>query len=355
MYIEADQPQRAVDYLRPHLTANPDDVAALCLVSSAHLSLGERELSYAAAHRAVSLAPTAEHGWRLVAYSAAALGNRDEAVSAAIRSVDLAPQSWETHFTVAAVDNQLEIASARTRAAAEQAVRLAPENALCLVMLGDTELGLRQRAAARSAYEEALRLDPTNSTARNNLATTRIGPGAFTLSAGTAAAQFIDDVRVDPTSALSMHNLRVSVTHATLTVHRIVWIFFVAAHITFLPALSGGLLGDPPHGPPVRWAIAALSTITLIAYGHALRRQLRHRLRMFIDTARDFNRRLTAWVIAIASAYAFLLAAAVAPAPYFRAAYAITLVSLVAGMLQSVAIKRQLEKELASVERTMWA
>jgi Flp pilus assembly protein TadD len=346
MHIDTGRDAEALRVLAPHLALHPDDPRGLALAASAHIALGEFSVAKSEAARATSLAPQESWIRRVFAITLAKAGEHDAAVAAAGDAIRLAPHDWSSYHCRAIVDVVANRVTLETLAIANRAVALNPTSPDVHLLIGDIAMNRRDRDMARAAYSEALRLDPSSAIARNNLATMARGPDR----AGKAAATFMDIAASQPGLALAVHNVRVTVTQATSTLHLIVWLHWVIAYAAFSPVVAGVGVSDPTYGPALRIALAVSATIALTIYVLRLRAALGARFGSFFRTIGHFRRRLATWLIAIATVYVLLIAAACMPPPWFRVAYFSCLVALVVGTVNSARINKSLKADSAALD-----
>jgi tetratricopeptide (TPR) repeat protein len=113
------------------------------------------------------------------------------------------PNVWAAHSQYALIDIEIHAVTKWTVEAAQEGVRLAPEEPMAHAIAGDVHLTLREVRSAAAAYREALRLDPNHSHARHNLAVaerSRVG------TAATGSA-FADVLGMSPDFDLAARNI----------------------------------------------------------------------------------------------------------------------------------------------------
>ncbi|MBR7825048.1 tetratricopeptide repeat protein [Actinospica sp. MGRD01-02] len=151
------------------LAARPNSPVALRLLARCHMALGEHREAVRIARAAVAADPGAEYGFRILSMALRRIKHHREAADAAAEAVRLAPHEWRAFSALA--QSLYRVNRGRALAAAEEARRLAPQNAephyLCGALLAT--LGYRQDEA-RAAYLRALEIDPQHLPSLNGLA-----------------------------------------------------------------------------------------------------------------------------------------------------------------------------------------
>jgi tetratricopeptide (TPR) repeat protein len=187
----------------PQLVLSPDDAEGL--VQAADLALDRR--AYAESIRLTEqvLSQHPRHFNAQVTRARALAAHRRwrEARLAAEELRRQHPNVWAAHSEYALIDIEIHAVTKWTVEAAQEGVRLAPEEPMAHVIAGDVHLTLGEVRSAASAYREALRLDPNHSHARHNLAVaerSRVG------TAATGSA-FADVLGMSPDFDLAARNI----------------------------------------------------------------------------------------------------------------------------------------------------
>jgi tetratricopeptide (TPR) repeat protein len=163
------RPAEALEPLRHAAALDPSDPRPLCMISAAHIRLGQPEEALRAATDAVTREP--ELGWahRLRATSLHKLGRAREAKEAALEAVRIEPEEPNA-YVVLSEALQASGDEAGALAAARHAVALNPEATVTHNALGNILLKHEQPEAAEAEFRAALAIDPEDSIALNNLA-----------------------------------------------------------------------------------------------------------------------------------------------------------------------------------------
>lgn len=186
------------------LAAQPDDPAALCVLSRAHLGAERLPEAYQAAVRAVAVEPASLPAHLLVSLAASGGGDHHTALAAADEAVRLDPEVAVSHLTRARA--LLGLGWLREAAeAARQGVRLAPHDPAGHNTLGAALHQARDRKGARAAYEQALRVDPSYALTHSNLAQLDLERRRL----GRGARGMVTALRLDPQDRLLQANLDV--------------------------------------------------------------------------------------------------------------------------------------------------
>lgn len=210
LLLEAQRATEAREMLAKALAAEPDNPQALALLAHACSRLGEPEEQARAAGRLIAVAPESAEGHRYYSLAVRSLGRHDEALRHGRRAVELSPHRCCAHLALAWAlatkpgrRGRRETLSAASQAAsragelsggcwdahyaqavvalrrgrayeAEQslraALRLEPECAPALKLLGDMRLHTDRPIAAARLLVATLVADPTEHAARDDLA-----------------------------------------------------------------------------------------------------------------------------------------------------------------------------------------
>jgi tetratricopeptide (TPR) repeat protein len=253
-------PAAALRLLAPYLAAEPDDWYALCLAAQALLALKNCEESLRLSRRAAEVNPTNDWPIRLQAVAHRDLGNPIAAAQAARQSVSANPGNWQTHYLVAHIDLRTDNVGPDTRAAAEQARRLAPDQPDTHNIVGQVALAMHRSRRAVRSFEQALRLDPENALARHELARAHLR--RFRIAKSVTGLLAVG--RLDPTLAQTRVNLHiiaikvVALLHLTILTACVLSPFSAraSAALVLLPVL-GALLWAYRRGGPALLRVAA--------------------------------------------------------------------------------------------------
>lgn len=151
-----------------------DPMNARAHMSLAHASLvaGRRNEAINAAGVAAAIHPEWEWPHRLMAVAYRGQGKkfRKQERAAAEQAVKLAPEYAEGHYTLAESLRHDRRTRHRAFAEAERAVALSPEDDTAHLTLGNVHLSDGNVVAAEQAYRSALAIDPESPSARTNLA-----------------------------------------------------------------------------------------------------------------------------------------------------------------------------------------
>ncbi|MBO1756239.1 tetratricopeptide repeat protein [Allobranchiibius sp. CTAmp26] len=203
VFVEA---RRWADALRV-LTSTPLDASsadAFCLVGQCHLGLNQIDAVIEAAHHALALQPDCEWAYRLLSLAYTKRNQLAMARDTADKAIRLRPNLWLTHTQRAKVDADSRDITDAGRAAAQTAVRLAPDRAGAHILLGRITLQDRHVKLAATHFLEALRLEPDNAVARNNLAVAQLRHRRVV----AATRNFVAALSMDPTATVFADNLR---------------------------------------------------------------------------------------------------------------------------------------------------
>lgn len=209
LLVSAGRPREAIPLLERALAAAPDDAAALCQLSLAHLHLGDRARQLEVAERAVAADPEGEWAHRLRCDALGALGRRSEAVEAARRAVALAPREPLALLCLVnalrATAHHWEEASAR----AEDLVALAPARGSAHEARALVALGRGRLAEAEAGMRRALALEPETASFHNNLGLALLRQGRRE----EAVAAFERAAQIDPALEVAQRNLSIGLRH----------------------------------------------------------------------------------------------------------------------------------------------
>lgn len=168
LLLELGRLAEARSEVERHLAQHPDDAEgwachALCLRRD------DPATAEASAARAITLRPDSAWVHMVMARVAGETGNRHVSIPAARRAVALAPDNAEAHSLLA---EELRCRVRRRREAmrsAQEALRLAPDDADVWLTVGNVHLALGEVGQAEQAYREVLAREPDNAAALHNL------------------------------------------------------------------------------------------------------------------------------------------------------------------------------------------
>lgn len=176
--LEANRPQQARELLARLIAADPTSAQAWLAMARACGELGDYETQLAAALQVLDLEPDSGDGMILAAYASVELRSFAQARSFADAAVRTMPDDWYSHAVLAEAASAGPPRDLRVaRAAAAQAVRLAPHIADAHVVQGNVEFNAANPQAAKRFYLRALELDPQSTTAREMLGVAHLNQG----------------------------------------------------------------------------------------------------------------------------------------------------------------------------------
>jgi cytochrome c-type biogenesis protein CcmH/NrfG len=266
-YLELNRPADALRVLASELASNPDNVRCLLLAGQAHLAANPgrhgAKFAFTPVQHAVELDPNNARGWQLLAEVHTRLGAHSKARKAARAGQRLAPSSVAAHTSVVNADVAAKKITRRTRTAAAEALRLAPQSQQAYFTAGYLAQNEGKFRKAAKYYRQALAIDSTYRPAIHNLALIAVGRGDM----GRAVAAFAGLLSTDPTYAIALRNLRV-VARITLTMADLLLAFDVVLAGTFFRSLSNSLTIINPAVAPVGMTYRAIAAA--VAVGGAL-------------------------------------------------------------------------------------
>lgn len=201
-FLDIGRYRESIPLLHQALGFDPEHSEILCMLSYAHLSLDEYKPALEWANKAVAQEPTQEWGHRLRSVIFMRTRQPRQALDAALTAASLSPDATFTLSNLAEAQvccNQLKEAEAsvarllavapeeglahRTQAyvcvyqkkyaeaeaASRTSLRLDPENARALRLLGDALRGQKRLREAVESYAESLRRTPTSGETRKAL------------------------------------------------------------------------------------------------------------------------------------------------------------------------------------------
>jgi tetratricopeptide (TPR) repeat protein len=232
--------------LGEYLAKKPQSAPGWCLLARCCAEAGAAEEMRMSAAAAISYDPHLAEAHRLHAYGLLLTGNPVESVLAAEETVRLAPDQW-TSLLVLATANRVSNQYRAGLNACVEALRLAPDEPTVHVEHGILLADLAQPDAARAAWRRALDLDPTNAEALARLADDDAAIGAYGNAAagfGAAAADQPDRTR---TSERALEEARNTLWYAT-DAYLVAWTVVITG-LSIAFGIEPGQHG-PIHDPP---------------------------------------------------------------------------------------------------------
>jgi len=177
IYLKDKSYERAIEALDGYLRGHPDDIQAIQLLASVHLSQGR----YARAAQLTddALKKRDDPALRgLLGRSLFGIGKLPDAVAQLEAAYKKDPGQWQTGAMLAS----LYLGSAQTERAmalAEQLIKAQPQNAGLYNLLGAARYQKGDAPGARAAYEQALKLAPDVTATQINLARLEIEQKAY--------------------------------------------------------------------------------------------------------------------------------------------------------------------------------
>ncbi|MFC7247724.1 tetratricopeptide repeat protein [Catellatospora aurea] len=320
--LAVGRPDSAGQILAGVLGRHPDNAAALCLLAIVESRRGDHRAMLRAADAAVAAEPSSDWAHRLRSTALRHRCRPPEAREAALEAVRLAPDNWACHVVLADSEllDETVVGVESAYLAASRAVELAPDVPDAHLTLGRVHAAAFDPAYAQACYEQALALDPQHVAARNNLAVEQLRTGRYTAGGRT----LIDALAQDPQHVLLHRNLGQAV-HAWL--HRLAdgavlaWLCWAAVLLTGSPRaerIAGGALAVLVAAG-AGWSYARLPT--------AMRRLVRRP-----PTRAEYGR-IVAWAC-VAVPFVALLLRPVASTPAGRGVAAgVTLLAVIAAFV----------------------
>jgi tetratricopeptide (TPR) repeat protein len=193
-YMEARNYRRAEEVLRSALVHYPHNARLLTELARAQHFLGDNDAAAQGLEDALAHAPEDAYAMRIYAAVLDALGRRRDGLKWARKAVDAAPFDHTMHYEYARLLASSSHDPASALPVAQEAVRLAPNDADSHDLLGNILGMLGRWDESTAAHEEALRLQPGNARAIHNLAVNR----ANRRNLSGALAGFTQAGRLDP-------------------------------------------------------------------------------------------------------------------------------------------------------------
>jgi Tetratricopeptide repeat len=165
---EIERWKEAIPLLLQFLAQNPQNYQANCNLSLCYYHLDEFDKALDFAERAIAADPEEEWGHRLRSIVLSKLGKKKESLKSAEEAVRMAPEQAYSLQTLAFSYLELN----QTRKAKQIGERMRenfPESDATFFVLGNIHLQSGNPYEAENCFREALRFNPNNSLARNNL------------------------------------------------------------------------------------------------------------------------------------------------------------------------------------------
>ena len=162
----------AVTEARAAIGVDPTNARAHMSLAHTNLMANRHADAVFAASAAIAIQPDWEWPHRLMAVAYRSQGKkfRKRELAAAEQALRLAPEYAEVHYTMAETLRHNRKTRKRAYDEAERAIELSPEDDTAHLTLGNVHLSDGNVVAAEQAYRNALALDPGSESARSNLA-----------------------------------------------------------------------------------------------------------------------------------------------------------------------------------------
>ncbi len=231
----------ALGCLGPVLAATPDDGDAHVLASRAHLRAGRADRAWSHAATAARLDPRSLEARVALAFALADRGNPTQAAVEAEEAIRLAPWHPAGHVALTAAGMNQKAHTARTRAAAREALAPGPHDADLHVLAAQSHMyngrpwvRRSDRRAARGLLGQALELEPGHLGARAELATLQaMGASPFASLRGHATV-----LREDPHHTESHERITFALKRLPFFAHFASWFVWLA--LGRLLSVTGG-------------------------------------------------------------------------------------------------------------------
>jgi Flp pilus assembly protein TadD len=306
MLLEARLFERARDLARSRLATAPSDPDAHLVAAAACFELGDGRACAEHAAAAIAADPRSAEGHRLLALALARTRDFDRARAVAAYAAELDPQWWTTHALVAIV----ELESPHPRLdlalrAAQEAVRLGPQEAGAHHVLGLVHLRSRRRGPAESALRTALAIAPQDSEIRWSL--------GEVLLQGRKAGQAIDEFAQlaveDPRQRAHVHNVLVSLGNSL----RFVYFAVIVPYVLAVRFLARMVEDDSTTVRVLLILIVIASIVVLYALTRRFVRRVHTSWRSLLRLAQVEDRTLLVWLALIGVVLATEFVAALVP------------------------------------------
>jgi Flp pilus assembly protein TadD len=243
--LQAGATQKALEIATRVLATEPHDIDALLVVAAARRRLGDIPGSMSAIESALHLAPESAQVSNQLAFTRHLAGDVPGALEAANRTIRLEPDQVWPRASMAAILSETRGQAREAVRAAEDALRMDPENVYVLGILGQSQLLLRHRAEAEASFRRALALDPEDWLARHGLARLENLVGGDPIESIRRFSRLLPERPDDETIPV---NLRVALLRL---LRRLSWIVIfapagAAAVFGFFTRSTRGADGSPP-------------------------------------------------------------------------------------------------------------
>jgi tetratricopeptide (TPR) repeat protein len=292
--------------LLPVLGSEPGNAEAWLVLSQVELMLGDSVAALRAAQTAGALLPADPRPCADAASALSRLGRHEAAFAAADRAVELEPGQACWHRVASMVRVSAGREPGEAMAAAQAAVRLAPEDAESHLVLGMVADLMEQRDLADRSVRRALELDPLNADAHQALARISAGVPFSPRRQAAALAGFAAAAALEPAEWTARHNF-----NQTLRVMRA-----RAAYALLLLGYVVYRLTDYRQFLLARVAAPA-GVLALAGYGYLFYRRLQPDLRPHIYQAMTRTRALPA-VVALTAAVGLLASTPAVPGAHLQ-------------------------------------
>jgi predicted Zn-dependent protease len=169
--------REALGVLNRVVLSEPGQAEAWTLMTRAHLGRGENTEAVSAARTAGELSNDSEPH-RLATIAMVALERFEEAADQAAEAVRRDPGDWRNFVEQARALVRIPERMSEARAAAQNAVSLAPHKVTPHLVAGQVELAGGEIESAARAFRQVFTIDPANPNAYNELARLHLHGGA---------------------------------------------------------------------------------------------------------------------------------------------------------------------------------
>lgn len=324
--LDAGRPAVALTLIGRHLAQFPDDASAHYVASEALRRLGRGQEAVAAAVDAVRLDPQNMHCWSALAFAQREVGDLPNAVASATRATQLAPADWATHVNLATLAGEHDPWSPLAVQAAQEAVRLAPNESETHQAMGVGMLRRNQTKDAMDSLRMALRLDPHNKLARHNMAIASMRSG----DPAGAAVDLAGLTAQSPNDHLTSDNFRIAIGKSVAQIH------FVALAGALIPLQLLRIVGGSMSTGSARLLLGGLVIVTLGIIASLIvraRRTLGPSLAPIFQFVVARDRLIAAWAAVDTLALIPLTASPLLPSAGWSLSYGIAGLLLFAGLI----------------------
>lgn len=281
MLVDAGRHTEALTLLAPAIAAVPDHAGLHALAAMAHLGIenhGQQALGHA--EQTIRLAPHDEHGHRLRALALLRLDRAREARLSAAQAVRLEPDNWLTHYVMGVSTLGDEYSHHIAVRAAEEALRLAPDEPDAHVLTAQTRLWNGRRAdkvyreTADFHLRKALEIDPQHAQAHAMLAQSSLAGGRPT----DALKGYLGTLRLDPQNTQAVQGISTAIVGWIIRGHLLLW---AVGFIVLKELARSGSVGARVVGVLLAMALLAVCVWVLTKIGTAIGGRWRAVLRTF--------------------------------------------------------------------------